>query len=84
MHFFVNDGGLCYKQIRISGFGMWEGTSNTMLDKDGLKFNDDQRREYLNLTDQVGMTGMDPPAPAGPPAPPAPADTLYIGGGRDL
>ena len=24
-------------------------------DKDGLKFNDDQRREYLNLPDQVGM-----------------------------
>ena len=24
-------------------------------DKDWLKFNDDQRREYLNLTDQVGM-----------------------------
>ena len=47
----------------ISGFGMRERTSNTMLDpipdKDGLKFNDDQRREYLNLTDQVGMKWLE-------------------------
>ena len=28
-------------------------------DKDGLKFNDDQRREYLNLTDQVGMKWLE-------------------------
>ena len=28
-------------------------------DKGGLKFNDDQRREYLNLTDQVGMKWLE-------------------------
>ena len=28
-------------------------------DKDGLKFNDDQRREYLHLTDQVGMKWLE-------------------------
>ena len=32
---------------------------NVILDKSGLKFNDDQRREYLNLTDQVGMKWLE-------------------------
>ena len=28
-------------------------------DKNGHKFNDDQRRKYLNLTDQVGMKWLE-------------------------
>ncbi len=32
---------------------------NAIPDKGGLKFNDDQRREYLNLTDQVGMKWLE-------------------------
>lgn len=32
---------------------------NVIPDKGGLKFNDDQRREYLNLTDQVGMKWLE-------------------------
>jgi len=35
------------------------GTGNNMTAKTGLKFNDDQRREYLHLTDQVGRKWLE-------------------------
>ncbi len=38
---------------------MLKRTPKTMPDNKNFKYNDDQRREYLNLTDQVGLKWLE-------------------------